>query len=279
MEQEKEVKDLLQGHFASFEAEPDRDVWAGIAAGLHAESPPPRRKMIPLWTRYAAAVAASLLLLMGLVWMLRTPDQGLEGKLAEQPVQQDVNAPGAPQEDFREEGQTPDPEYFAEDEHREMDAREEQQVYRVAQQSGQAEQEEVAGSAEEQSPAQHTPDRRPRPGLQAMTPLHRQVGIRHEMRETLANNAVPSRVQPRQEKRNPAGSSPARDTQVSGKRNELNLNELTLANAVSFATNELSKWADSPVEIYTEETPEREVRTYEFDLLSLRITRKVHRRD
>lgn len=281
MKQEKDIKDLLQKHFASFEAEPDRDLWSGIAAGLQSESP--KRRVIPLWTRYAAAVAASLLLLFGLIWMLRDPGQAPQGPVAKEipPV---VPAP-------LEQSSQPEAELASEGTEEGVDQAQQdlpQTPQRPAPVQRVAQQQPGAGQAVEKTPRtvpEPQRDRRmARPGLETMTPLHQQVAIRQEMRDRLAEQ--PAMVSPRSERPTRKRPEPATEQAPSnpvattaGKRNALDLNQLTLANAVNFASNELSKWASSPVEIYTEETPEREVRTYEFDLLNLRITRKVHHKN
>jgi len=62
-----------------------------------------------------------------------------------------------------------------------------------------------------------------------------------------------------------------------GSRNTLNLNDIHPEDLVTFASRELSKWAKSPIEVTHEERPNREIRTYQLDILNLTITRKTHR--
>ena len=106
-----------------------------------------------------------------------------------------------------------------------------------------------------------------------MTPIHHQLAINQSLSpkpDPESTTATPVAVRTRKTQKQPADPS--------GKNRALNLNNLTLASAVSFASDELNRWAKSPVEIYEEETPEREVKTYELDILNLRITRKIHKK-
>ena len=59
-------KNIFQEKFASFEAEPDNDVWEKISEELH---PVSRKIIVPLWLRYMG-VAASIALVVGVTWQL-----------------------------------------------------------------------------------------------------------------------------------------------------------------------------------------------------------------
>jgi len=273
MEHDKELRDLLQDHFVAYEAEPDRDIWAGVEAGLGQK---PQRRVIPLWWRYGAAIAASLLLLMGVIWLLRQPGELPSGTVAEQPTPAEVPVPETrvPQQ------LTQSPQGDEEIPQTQENEPEPSVPPQIAPQPKPP----VARNLAEQriSPApqpQVAPNRVVSKEMPAVGPVdhldHAIVIAQPSTRpidqvpeERLAV-AQPVRIETRPIKRKSAGPA---------QRNELDLDDLTLANAISFASDELGKWAKSPVEIYTERTPEREVRTYELDILNLRITRKVYRK-
>ncbi len=273
MKDERDIKNLLQEHFGAFEAEPDRDLWPGIASELRKEGGTFKR-VVPFWVR-ATAIAASLFLLMGLVWLLNEPPNAAN-QLADQQEQpyfppaqteQDQGPPGAESyPNQAADGGTDSPDEVSFPSQPIIQKAVERQAPRVEPKD--------LESNQEPNVIPNRDPRMARPGIQAMTPIHRQIAIRQEATESLPSKGVPAQIRRRSELRSQANTSETVETL--GKRNQLDLNELTLANAVNFATEELSKWAESPVEIYSEQTAERQVRTIELDILNLRVTRKVY---
>jgi hypothetical protein len=272
MKEDQPIKDLLQDQFAQYEAEPDRDLWPVIESGLKGA----RRKAMPQWSRYLA-VAASLLLLMGLIWLLRQPRQVPQGPMAERPAQRET-VPSRPEEPIPPTEAPPAPEASLaegpdegplESERTAPGKRPDQPTKRP-----QIEGPEVAQEAQ----AQRRPTQPSRLHLrpESMTPIHHQLAINQSLTPSPDPEAVPP-----DGLQVPLPANHRRKVQTvshAGSSRSLNLNELTLASAVSFASDGLSRWAKSPVEVSEKETTEREVKTFELDILNLKITRKIHKK-
>jgi hypothetical protein len=269
-QEEKDIHELLRGHFESFEAEPDRDLWVEIQAGMQAEAAS-RRKVLPLWSRYAA-VAASLLLIGGVIWQLSTttppPDPALAQRAKPQSEEPSPQSSDHLQANEAATPSAPTPEAPSPRAEAASTPVQRAVVKRVA----------PTPEAEKPEPlTAEAPRRDPRManiGVGVTTPVHQQW-TSQQLEQPLAATHEAVAIESRRSPRRTEQDAEAKATR--GYNNRLDINNLTLANAVSFASEELSKWAESPVEIYTERTPERQVRTYEFDLLDLKITRKVYR--
>jgi hypothetical protein len=219
-------------------------------------------------------VAASLLLLLGLVWLLRQPEPTLpQGPLAEQsgtPLTGPAEQPETTLSQVDEEVPTNAP--AATD----APMQEDQRPQPTAPTRHASPANLAQGEPQRPSPVRETPrsTRTQRLYDGAMTPVHRQLAMQEALADVPDPQAMPASRLARSKRRNRA--QPVART--SGINREVNLNELTLANAFSLASEGLSNWSQSPVEIRREVTPEREVRTYELDILNLKITRKVHKK-
>jgi len=272
MKEDQHIQDLLQDQFAQYEAEPDRDLWPAIESGLKGS----RRKVIPLWTRYLA-VAASLLLLLGLVWLLRQPQQSPQGPIAQQPTEKE-RGPAQPPETMPPTQAPPTPQApLAEGQNRQkppqIEPLEPKKRPSLSIDSDQIDEPVLV----QEAPAQRNPGPRARLHLrpESMTPIHHQLAINQSLTPAPAPEAQADGLEVPLPERN---RRPVQTVSASGKNRSLNLNELTLASAVSFASDELSRWAKSPVDVSEKETPEQEVKTFELDILNLKITRKIHKK-
>ncbi|MEL6132080.1 MAG: hypothetical protein AAFR59_01810, partial [Bacteroidota bacterium] len=66
---------------------------------------------------------------------------------------------------------------------------------------------------------------------------------------------------------------------IPGTKNSLDMNKLTVNSTLTFVSNELNKWANSPINIYKEKKENGEIRTFQIKLLDLEITQKTHRKN
>lgn len=244
MDHPQDIRGRLQDTFATYEAEPSRDLWPGVAAGLRPA--PVRRARWPY-----LAIAASVAILIG-CWVLLRPDtppptgpQPLSHQLLPLPPVQHMPAPAeAPAQPPQAALATAVPPLPTD-------------VTPAAPRP------QLAVVQHPVIPAQ--PEPRP---VVAATPLTPPA-------PSLAPAALePVPVLPTTQL---AQVAPPSYSESFGSRNSLNLNELKPEDLVTFASRELSKWARSPIDVTHEERPNQEIRTYQLDILNLTITRKTHR--
>lgn len=260
MKPDQDIQDLLQGQFDQFEADPDRDLWPEIEAELRPRQP---RSLWGKWGRYAA-VAASVLLLVGLAWLLRQPQPLPAGQVAETPVvppsttapaTTPAEAPPSPT-DMAQAAPVP--------------------LSSVPTQPAPAQVApavvEVAARPAPPQPMASPPKRGSVGGVraEALTPVHHQLAMRDRLTKAPAPEAVRATRLPTR--------SRAPQTQPTGNNRQIDLNKMTLANAFSLATEEFERWTSGPVKVRTDETPTSDVRTFEVPLINVTITRKVHKK-
>lgn len=266
MENREDVwRSVLQEQFEHFEADTEKDLWPAIEEKIDAKRVP-----FYLW-RSTWLVAASVAVLMGLIWMLGQPanpagqapmavipqeqpkpvEVNPEVETSESPVVQlaDIDMPTGPSPEVLE---------------------------RLQQQRNNDISSAEPDDHTDQLPPSSLPPSRviPQVGpMQTMMPERLQDldSARPSGNQNLAV-ARPARSRPR-----PAAQAPAPQT-ARGERQSLDLNNLSLGDAVSFASNELGKLVETPLEVYTEEVDGQEVRTYQLDLFNFRITRKTHKK-
>ncbi len=269
-------RSTLKEQFDHFEAETERDLWPAIKEQLETKRVP-----FYLW-KSTWLVAASVAMLLGLVWMLNQATPPEQTPLVQN---SDVNAPS--------ESVSPSPQTFpADTDMAGADLMPTLPDPKLIQQMERERHEKLYGE----------PDQKGEMAVESSLPpnrIIRQVGpmqpltpqsIQHQMErpEPTKNLAVaqpaaqpitaetPTTVVAEQAP-TPAPARPTPTPTARGEKQTLNLNDLTLGDALSFASHELGKLVKSPVEVKTEETEEKEVRTYNFNLLNLRITRKIRK--
>ncbi len=266
------LKGFLEEQFKDFEDRPDRDVWDAIETEL-AESPDKRKAWMPY-----LMIAASVALLLSMILLLRAP-QG------DKTLVQDKPAPiSTPDSSVRPQvAQQPTDEQAID--------------------SFQAPIQPLKGAPRRSISEQASPDPAANQGQpEALEPANRVLEEKDDyeyMAEVTPVEATPQtnqieNIDPQEAENNIQGSSPlsglpiepgipiqnntSRTQRISGKRNSLDLNELTLSDAVQFASNELEKFASSPIKVHQEDKGGGEVKTYQFSFLDLKITTKSHRK-
>lgn len=265
MEKREDVwRSVLQEQFEHYEADTERDLWPAIEERIDARKVP-----FYLW-RSTWLVAASVILLMGLIWMLGQPT----GIPAEQTMatQEEVDMPPTQSPAEQPDQQQP-PVQLAE-----VDMLPTAPSPEVLERLQQQHNDDIASANAEENDTNDKPSSLP-PNrvirlagpMQPLRPENLQDLDAARPREN-QNLAVARPRNPR-----PRPAAPVENT-VQGERQSLDLNNLTLGDAVTFASNELGKLVETPLEVYTEEVEGQEVRTYQLDLFNLRITRKTHKK-
>lgn len=279
MEQREDMwRSALQEQFDHFEAETERDLWPAIEEQLDT-----RRVPFYLW-RSTWLVAASIAVLMGLIWMLGLPTRQDQQPMAQTeepvaPVQPDapILQQDSPRPDMADASllpASPEPEVIEKLERQRFEDSQRQQQTNTPREM----------IVESSLPADRI-IRQPGP----TNPLSPHNILHHidqpVPREQIATQApVPTAAEavPTQPVEAVVATTPKpQPTQApaatQGQRRSLDLNNLSLSDAVTFASSELGKLVKTPLEVYTEETEDHEVRTYQLDLFNLRITRKTHK--
>lgn len=266
MENREDVwRSMLQEQFEHFEADTEKDLWPAIEEKIDAKRVP-----FYLW-RSTWLVAASVAVLMGLIWMLGQPTTPAgQAPMAEGPKEQISPVQERP------EGITPESPavQLAEID---MPTGPSPEVLQQLQQqrNNDISSVETGDRNDQLTPSTLPPSRViPRVGpMQSMMPERLQNLDAARPRENQNLAVARPRITPQ------ARPAPAPAQQITqGERQSLDLNNLTLGDAVSFASNELGKLVETPLEVYTEEVEGQEVRTYQLDLFNFRITRKTHKK-
>lgn len=266
MENREDVwRSMLQEQFEHFEADTEKDLWPAIEEKIDAKRVP-----FYLW-RSTWLVAASVAVLMGLMWMLGQPTNPAgQAPMAVTPQEQPKPVEVSPEIETTENPVVqlaeidmptgPSPEVL-------------QQLQQ--QRNNDISSAEPDDRNDQLIPSSPPPSRViPQVGpMQSMMP-ERLQDLDAERPVGNQNLAV---ARPRINRPRPAAQAPAQQS-TRGERQSLDLNNLTLGDAVSFASNELGKLVETPLEVYTEEVDGQEVRTYQLDLFNFRITRKTHKK-
>ncbi len=268
MENQNDIRGLLQEKFQHHEANPPRDIWAQIEADLN----PPQKKKVVLWPYMA--VAASALVLFGL-WALLggpqdTPNFPSNDGMAEttpaenvQPQPQEESIPSLTEEKS-----------FAAQQEEEGDANnteikplfQQASTRNFAQQSTTAPVEQPAVQEENQETINSSAAIALNPISPINPTLYPDAPV-HQLEDKLPNK-VESNSSTAAEV---ATANTSRLQRV--KDNKLDLNEFSLQNVVAFASNELSKIAGSPLDYEHQQGQNAERKRYEFELGDFKITR------
>ena len=253
-------KELLQEQFAHFEADTERDLWPEIEGKIDT-----RRVPFYLW-RSTWLVAASLILLLGMIWVLRnTEGDQPQAPMANVPEQVQPQQPADTSNPLEDHELTyaggdmlpsaPSPSVIAQ-----LEQAKREEAGQVTQSSGRED--------DERTDSPLPPSR-----------VIRQVGaMQPVLPESLQEQLNQAQERPTIAATRPKATTPAaKIAPTQGDKQSLDLNNLTLGDAVNFASNELGKLVKTPLEVYKEETDGQEVRTYQLDLFNLRITRKTHK--
>lgn len=266
MENREDVwRSMLQEQFEHFEADTEKDLWPAIEEKIDAKKVP-----FYLW-RSTWLVAASIAVLMGLIWMLGQPTNPAgQAPMAEAPQEQPNPV------EVRPEGINPESPavQLAEIDMPTGPSPE------VLQQLEQQRNNDISSAEPDDRNDQLTPSSLPPsrviPQVGPMQTLMPE-NLQNLDAERPSGNQNLAVARPRINRPRPAAQAPAQQIER-GERQSLDLNNLTLGDAVSFASNELGKLVETPLEVYTEEVDGQEVRTYQLDLFNFRITRKTHKK-
>ncbi|GAB4403304.1 MAG: hypothetical protein OHK0039_02300 [Bacteroidia bacterium] len=244
MKTNRDIRSLLEEKFTGYEADPGADLWPGIEARLR-----PRRRVLPGYWRWAG-VAASVAILLGLLALLRQDRQGsYQQPLTQQPAVDTVaRQPVVPQQTYAHSSEpAPDPV-----QHTDLPTRRVRQV-----------------QAPETMPTrerEHLSTAEPLPFLRGMAPLA------PSWEPTLQNEKPDVPTLPRRQAQSHTQPQPLTA------RNSLDLNNLTAENVLGFASREISKWADSPLQVQETKTQTDVSRKVSFQVFDLKVTRTTHRR-
>lgn len=280
MNEQKDIKGLLKEKFEHYEADPGVDLWAAIDAEVH-----PERKRRGAWWMYAAVAASVTILFFSLFWLLKEPVKGsAQDQIVETETREDAPAlqENIPQKKLAK--TSPETEHDSEIKSNPQVAEIEEQEENKSGVVGpdkNLHQEAVAdrnvsknrNSADrpkaEKDPKLADYDEYAALSVQTMSPAN------FPMTEDI--------VQPETQKVNPTRTRPQNSTNqvpahFASNKKSINLNDLSVDDAVSFASNTLENWKKSPVEVYREKSEDGEVKTYQVDLFNLKITKKTHRK-
>lgn len=267
MENREDIwRSMLQEQFEHFEADTEKDLWPAIEEKIDVKRVP-----FYLW-RSTWLVAASIAVLMGLIWMLGQPNNPAgQAPMAVNPQEQTNPVEIQPEEQTPENTST----QFAE-----VDLMPTSPSPEVLKRLQQQRNNDISSGEPDDLNDQLTPSSLP------PTRIIRQVGpmqtlipqnLQNLDAERPSQNQNLAVARPRINRAAPPSQAPVQQA-VRGERQSIDLNNLTLGDAVSFASNELGKLVETPLEVYTEEVDGQEVRTYQLDLFNLRITRKTHKK-
>lgn len=266
MEENRDIRGLLQEQFAHFEAEPGVDLWAGIEAGLHTPPAPKRRKGI-VWM----SIAASIILLLSMFWLLQ-PSSG-SGDL--QQIAEQDRPDAAPK--MKQNISTPLPTEEVDTGIHVLPVLPQQEApvqFARNQQSGSLtdsktdSQEEKRLIQQETTPMQDAlADRHPGLEIAPLNPMAaaswKNSSIDADIPKSSAENLIAAQS-PKAEK--------AEKREVFYPKNNIDFNDLTLGQAIVFASTEISKLAKSPVKVRHEKAKNEKASIIKFDFLNFSVT-------
>lgn len=257
--EEKDIKGLLKPKFEHYEEDPGADLWLAIEAEIH-----PGRKRRAAWWMYAAIAASVAILFFSLFWLLNQPAdmQNLTAPIAES---DSLNGMPAPRSQFTDDEtieSLPDntPEKQPQFQRARLNAPEKKLTEKSAKDSSTQNVPSTKKQIDENFASLNI-ETLNNPGFSPLTasPLPA---------------TAPEKVKTQPIKNN----QPAIRQDITSSHNTINLNELKVEDAVSFASNTLEKWKNSPIDVYQEKGPDGETKTYQVDIFNLRITKKTHKR-
>ncbi|MEZ4828336.1 MAG: hypothetical protein R3C61_18905 [Bacteroidia bacterium] len=255
--EEKEIKGLLKQKFEHYEEDPGADLWLAIESEIH-----PGRRRVVAWWMYAAVAASVAILFFSLFLLLNQPDHtSHQPEVAET---DSVVVPLIPQPLMTEDVPAPSETLPAVKELPVQKTSEGREVHHIAPKREKDSTKEFAKPPQKQVDENFAAlniETLNNPGFSPLTPV------------TLPEKA-PAKVEIPTNKRN----QPATPSQLADSKHTLNFNDLTVEDAVSFASNTIEKWKNSPIDVYQEKGPDGETKTYQVDFLNLRITKKTHKR-
>ncbi len=267
---DQKTRNWLQKEFEHFEAEPEVDLWPAIASRIQA-SGKVRRK----WIAYVS-LAASVLVLFGLAWILQTPNISKVGNIVQHiPAADSMKPQQVP-------SRTPASPQIAQ-----IEVIEHQEVLDLIPQNRQLPTKHAAAlvSARAEKEASNTEDlsqitsaKLPiedaqiveKPSLEKA----RLTNIDHLTPSTFIKVVAPTKKHIATVEEKKAKSQIKRI----GSKTKLDLNELTLENAIVFVANGLNRLANTPVSISMEEKEGESLKTYSFRLKNFSITRKQYKK-
>lgn len=262
MEQEKDIRGKLTERFETYEPDPRVDLWPQIESRLHPGGT--RRRAWVLWLSVAASV---VILVAALVTLSINPSTEQGPVYAEQnPPTEPGNTPNTPT-DPAENTQPPaeNPQTITAD-------------------IGSPARKLFDSSVKTDNPSRPTVNSNPGnlpPGMMPITNLEMPF-TRQQMEQmkldkaTVSTRPIVKPALPQTPVVAPLPQEMAAAEPIQTK-NSLDLSELTLKDAVSFAAEEVNKWAKSPLDIFHERKGNEEVHTYQFELFNFRITRKTYK--
>ena len=245
MGNEEDIRKLLQNKFQDFEPEPDRDIWAGIERAVR---PVPLYKKMG-WYGYAAAAVVLLLLTIGIGItdiLYRQPGLPARSVAAGDPapvVKEDVGP-------LKSQATTTEA------------ARPVRQTQNVAANPAATGSEEHPANANaidaqnhERTPAQ----------LLSITPLKEKL-------PDVETEIVAQEIKSIE----PAPVLAAAKEEVEGDRRRIDLDGLSLEDALSLAGNGLKKLATKPEKVLTSQDGTETIKTYRINFLDISFSKKTH---
>ena len=259
MEENRDIRGLLQEQFANFEAEPGVDLWAGIEAELHT-APPPKRLWIP-WV----SIAASIALIVGLFWILIPKQSGTDGETIAATPSIAVPIESAQEQSANLQGEK-EIEPLAETNPQEVEAT--ISVIHQAVEASSSIANNVVLPSVEAPVVDPSNEDAPRRRLTPINPLAQAPWKNPEIQKVDVD-AMPNVLVANQPRSANNESSTSRE--VIRKKNNIDFNDLTLGQAIAFASNEISKLRNSPVEVRHEAGPNEQVSQYEVNFLNVHL--------
>lgn len=262
MENEEDIRKLLQEKFQDFGPEPERDIWAGIQRAVR---PVPFYKRVG-WYGYAAAAVVLLLLGMGI---------SMTDILYRQPVSPARSVAAAEQT-------VPTPEQVLPGEGREN-------AFAAQNAQGAAPLKSPASMDESPRTTRQTPgaaspavtaieDRTTRPADIDQEKLKKDLPPLFAI-TPLAGNPLSTPSEAAVQEIgiiDPVPVLAAAETQPGGDRRRIDLDDLSLDDALSLAGNGLKKLATKPDEVQTSQDGAETIKTYRINFLDISISKKTH---
>ena len=273
MENQNDIRGLLQDQFQHFEAEPPVDLWPAIESELGGKS----RKR-PLWLPYVA-IAASVVILIGL-WQLLSlngPAQTVD-PIVQEKIVAPVPTEIAP-ENMTELTPLEDTLPASEEETATPQEQAPSVSYRVKPLYAATDGNTADPAASDKSTAGQDSEKE-----KTVDPERSELVINPLKQIAAANPEMEVEQIPTEQIVSVAQGGPQQETGSPGKQlrkvknNKLDLNDFSLQNVVSFASNEISKWAKSPLDYEHEVGDDAERKKYALELGSFKITRTSYRK-
>ena len=278
MDENKDIRGLLQTEFEHFEADPGVDLWPAIEAELR-----PRKKKIAVWWSYTIAAASIVILFGSLFWLL---NQDPEEQLNEEPRIAEIDSvwkEKLPEEHFQTDEQTMTAENKEDDQEEIID----ENIKTPVLASGSNNKKLKKNFADRAVDMPEDNQQKVRKALKdsemnisqiAMQTMGPGLSPMTEGMERLDAPEIPKKkkVKPDNFDQNDIKRLNT-DRQFASNKTSIDLNNLTAENAVSFVSNGLSKLKNSPVDFYEERGPDGELKVYQLDFLNLKITKKTRK--